>query len=84
MNYVASDLSNPGAANAFLDEVDQCYTLPKQTPQMYALCNDRRLTFHQYRKVVIGSYVLIYRYDEATDTVIILRVFYAARGYAKL
>ena len=51
---------------------------------MYALCEDARLREKGYRKVVIKSYLVIYRVDEAANTVYVTRIVYGARDYSKL
>ena len=84
VSYIAVNLSNPDAADTFLDDVDECYVHMRENPRMYAFCTDTRLLLLQYRKAVIGNYVLIHRYDETTDTVIVLRCFYVAQDYVKL
>ena len=37
-----------------------------------------------YRKVTVGNYILVYRPDEQTQTVYILRLFHGSRDYEKL
>ena len=53
-------------------------------PFMYELCQDVRLRSLGYRKALINNYVMIYRVDEGTKTVYILRFFYGRLDYEKL
>ena len=50
---------------------------------MYAECQDKRLRAEGYRKIVIKNYVLVYKLDEASKTVNVLRFFYGAQDYVK-
>ena len=84
VSYVAVQLSNPKAAGDFLDEVTSCYGFLKCNPMMYERCQDSRLGQKEYRKAVIKNYVLVYKINEASKTVSIMRFFYGAQDYMKL
>ena len=84
VSYIAVQLANRAAASDFLDEVDRCYDYLRSNPMMYSKCGDSRLGKLGYRKVVIRNYILVYKVDEISKTVIVLRFFYGARDYAKL
>ena len=79
VSYIVVQLANPAAASDFLDEVDQCYSYLKSNPMMYPQCIDIRLEKEGYRKAVIKNYILIYKVDESTRTVNVMR-FSMARG----
>ncbi len=84
VSYIAVQLTNPKAAGDFLDEVTACYGFLKSNPMMYERCQDRRLGEEGYRKAVIKNYVLVYKVNEASQTVSIMRFFYGAQDYTKL
>lgn len=84
ISYIAVKLSNPKAAGDFLDEVTKCYSFLKSNPLMYARCTDERLWKEGYRKAVIKNYVLVYKVDEASQIVNIMRFFYSEQDYTKL
>ncbi len=84
VSYIAVQLANPRAAGDFLDEVDKCYGYLRNSPLMYAKCQDKRLEKEGYRKVLIKNYVLVYKIAETSKTVNILRFFYGAQDYVKL
>ena len=84
VSYIALQLSNPKAAGDFLDDVTACYGLLKSTPMMYGRCQDRRLGQEGYRKAVIKNYVLVYKVNEASKIVSIMRFFYGAQDYTQL
>jgi toxin ParE1/3/4 len=84
VSYIAVQLANPKAAGDFLDEVTACYGFLKSNPMMYERCQDRRLGEEGYRKAVIKNYVLVYKVNEASQMVSIMRFFYGAQDYTKL
>lgn len=84
ISYIAVQLANPKAAGDFLDELEKCYGYLKSNPMMYAKCQNKRLEKEGYRRVLIKNYVLVYKINEASKTVSILRFFYSAQDYVKL
>jgi addiction module RelE/StbE family toxin len=83
-SYIALELKNAQAAIAFLDDVEKSYRNVAENPFMYSLCNDERLRKDGYRKTAIKHYLVLYRVDEAANTVFIVRVVYGARDYSRL
>jgi plasmid stabilization system protein ParE len=84
VSYIAIQLANPTAAGDFLDEVGKCYDYLKSNPMIYAKCQDKRLEKEGYRKALIKNYLLVYKINETSKTVSILRFFYSAQDYIKL
>lgn len=84
VSYIAIQLANPIAASDLLDKVDECYGYLKKNPFIYSKCYNSQLGNEGYRKAVIQNYILVYKVDEITKTVSILRFFYGARDYTKL
>lgn len=84
VSYIAVQLVNPTAATNFLDEVEKLYGHLKSNPLMYGRCQDSFLEKEGYRKATIKNYVLVYKVDEATKTVVIHRFFFSAQNYVQL
>ncbi|MCK9268000.1 MAG: type II toxin-antitoxin system RelE/ParE family toxin [Alkaliphilus sp.] len=84
VSYIAINLASPAAATNFLDKVEECYDYLKHNPLMYAKCQNIRLEKEGYRKIPIKNYILVYKINEKTKTVNILRFFYGAQDYLKL
>lgn len=84
LNYISNDLSAPKSAVDFLNAVEKCYDRISDNPFIYPECEIPRFKKKNYRKAVIKNYVLIYRTDEKTKAIYILRVFYGGRNYEKL
>ena len=84
VSYIAVQLANPKAAGDFLDEVTTCYNFLKNNPMMYEQCQDKRLGKEGCRKAVIKNYLLVYKVNEVSQTVSIMRFFYSAQDYSKL
>lgn len=84
LRYITVELANPSAASAFADELEACYSDLERMPMMYGACSDTRLKDLGYRKAVIKNYVMVYKIEESSKTVSILRFFYGRRDYEKL
>ena len=82
--YISVQLSNPKSAGEFANAVTACYGFLKNNSVMYERCQDGRLRQEGYRKAVIKNYVLVYKINEASKTVSIMRFFYGAQDYTNL
>lgn len=84
VSYIAVQLANHAAVANLLDEVAKCYDQLKNNPLIYERCCDARLEKEGYRRVAINNYVLVYKINEASKTVVIHRISYGAQDYVKL
>ena len=84
VGYIVSSLENPSAAASFLDEVEGCYDNLEQFPLMFEACRDPRLKASGYRKAGIKNYIMVYKVNESTGTVFIMRFFHGRQDYEKL
>ena len=84
VHYIAIELVNPAAAAGFLEDVEKNYHTVINNPSMYSLCQDAKLSREGYRKIVIKNYLILYRIDDETQTVFIVRIIYGGRNYTEL
>ena len=84
ISYLVFSLENKGAAANLLRAIERCYDDLERMPLMYAVCNDPYLKELGYHKAVIRNYILIYKVDEDTQTVQIMRLFHGRQDYEKL
>lgn len=84
VHYIDIELVNPAAAAGFLEDVEKSYHTVVNTPRMYSLCHDARLSREGYRKIVIKNYLILYRIDDEAQAVFIVRILYSGRNYAEL
>ena len=80
--YLVSELYNPDAAANLLDEIEKRYAVLEENPFLYARCTHPLLLPGEYRKVVIGSYLLIYHVEEFSGVVYVDRFFNELQDYA--
>lgn len=83
-DYLSTELDNPIAACAFLDEIEKCYSCLHSNPFIYAKCTDVRLEKEGYRKALIKNHILFFKVSENEKKVIVYRIIYGARDYLKL
>jgi len=80
--YMMVELQNAEAAIHFADLVDEHYDKLMDNPFIYEECRQPLLKQAHYRKVVIGSYLLIYRIDHENHRVYVERFFSSMQDYA--
>lgn len=78
--YIMNDLSNIEAALHFAEELERRYALLAETPYLFEACHQPLL--RQYRRVIIGGYLLMVRVDQDQGTVYIERFFSDLQDYA--
>mgnify|MGYP006316800197 CR=1 FL=1 len=81
-DYLSSELCNPQAAAAFLDEVERVSDVLADTPELFPLCSDSKLAELGYRKAIVRAYILVYEIDADAEVVRILRFFHESENYA--
>ncbi len=84
LGYIAVSLASPKAASDFADRVEKCYSNLERTPLMYELCRDPHLRLMGYRKAVLKHYIMIYKIEEGSKTVAVMRFFHGRQDYEKL
>ena len=82
LTYIMVDLSNIEAALHLTDEIEARYDRLLENPYLYEECSQPLLKQRRYRKVVIGSYLLIYRIDKDRNIVYIERFLSEMQDYA--
>ena len=81
LDYISGELENPKAANDLMNKIEKCISQLKENPLMYTFIDDKKLANLGYRKAVVNNYIMIYRYNESTQVVQIMRFFYGSRNY---
>lgn len=80
--YIIHDLSNVQAAVRLTNEIEERYQLLLETPKLYGECQQPLLQQQHYRKVVIGSYLMIYRVSDEQGMIYVERFFSELQDYA--
>lgn len=81
LSYLAVNLTNIDAARRLANELEHVYDQLSEHPRLYEQARDQLLYRQGYRKVVVGSYVLLYLIDDDQQLVTISRLFYGRRNY---
>lgn len=84
VRHIVHELKSPQAASNFLNDVEAGYKHIRQNPQIYSFCNDKRLELLEYRKSVIKNYLILYRIDEKSEVMYIVRFVYGGRNYPEM
>ena len=83
VTYIRHTLQNPHAATKTMYALHNGAEGLRQFPYANPAHFPQRPLEHEYRKLLIGSYLMFYWIEEETKTVTVSRVVYAARDYEK-
>ena len=64
-------------AETFLRELKDKIERLTETPLIYPKID----SYREYRKIVVGNYVVVYELEEQTEEIIIIRVVHGKRNY---
>ena len=84
VGYISKQLCNPAAAASMSAKFMEAGERIAQAPYGYPAYRPLRALQKEYRKGLVGNYLMFYWVDEATKTVTVARVIYARRDYASL
>lgn len=82
--YVAKELNNPSAAEHLAERLSEAGESLAVMPYAHPAYQPLRPLKHEYRKLLVQNYLMLYWVDEMAQRVTIARVIYARRDYAKL
>ena len=82
--YIAKTLQNPIAAMDVIDRMIQTAEDLRRHPYICpAYYPPHQLKF-EYRKLIVGNYILFYRVSEQKKCITVVRVIYAKRDYSAI
>lgn len=84
VRYISLELKNPDAANRLAEDLIDSAEGVLKFPYSSKAYKPIRSLKHEYRMIQVRNYLMFYRIDEDTKTVIISRVVYAKRDYNRL
>lgn len=83
-SYLRREKCNPQAADHFSTEVRDAYDAVFGNPLAFRLCPDRHLAARGYRSMRVMRYIMLFRYDEQTDVIHIIRFLHELQDYANI
>ena len=82
--YIARELRNPAAAERIAVRLTEAGESLREFPYAQPAYAPLRPLKHEYRKLLVENYMMLYWVTESEKRVTIARVVYARRNYAKL
>ena len=82
--YITQELNNPAAAERIAEQLTKAGEILQDFPYAQPAYTPLRPLKHEYRKLLIENYMMLYWVSETEKRVTIARVVYARRNYAKL
>ena len=82
--YITRELNNPTAAECIAEQLTKAGESLRDFPYAQPAYTPLRPLKHEYRKLLVENYMMLYWVTETEKRVTIARVVYARRKYAKL
>lgn len=84
VTYISKTLSNPAAAQRLADEFIDSAEKIRDFPYSMPIYHPLKALKYEYRKLLVGNYIVFYRVDENKKRITMARVIYAKRNYNKV
>lgn len=84
IKYIRYDLESVSAAEKLLIQIGKMTSVLEQFPYTYQAYVPIRNLNHEYRRAVIGKYLVFYWVDEQEKKVTVARIIYSRRKYEDL
>lgn len=81
--YYRTEHGNPRFANKLANEIEEAIEILREFPYAYPVIPTRTPFRHEYRKLPVRDYMVVYWVNERRKTVTISRVLYARRDYKR-
>ena len=82
--YISDTLGNPSAALRLADEMEAALERTSSFPYANPVYAPIRPLSHEYRKSLVGNFLILYWVDEPSKTVTVARVVYSRRDVERL
>ena len=82
--YIPREVNNPAAAERIAEKLTKAGESLRDFPYAQPAYTPLRPLKHEYRKLLVENYMMLYWVTETEKRVTIARVVYARRNYAKL
>ena len=82
--YIAKSLQNPISATAVVDRMIQAAEDLRLHPYICPAYYPPQQLKYEYRKLIVGSYIMFYRVNEQRRCITVARVIYAKRDYSAM
>ena len=80
-SYLLNELFNPLAAHNLAEEIKRAFAALEDSPSAFPSCEDLQLRRKGYRKCSLGAYLFVYRFDESSGQIMVLRFFHRSQNW---
>lgn len=84
VRYISRELCNPSAAYKLADEIIEAVERTAEFPYLCPVYIPIKPLKHEYRKLYVKHYLVLYWVDECNKKLTVARVVYARRDISKL
>jgi len=82
--YISGELDNPSAANRILAQISKRVRQLIEFPTLGASLTTILPVQTKHRFLVVGNYIVFYRYAESKNVVFVVRVLYGKRDFSRI
>ena len=79
-HYIAVELSNPIAANEFIEELEQAFNRVIAFPKMYQLIDNQFVNDTEIRRVLVKNYAVFYKI--VSKEIQVIRILHTKSDYS--
>ncbi|HEL0567462.1 TPA: type II toxin-antitoxin system RelE/ParE family toxin [Streptococcus equi subsp. zooepidemicus] len=79
--YISHNLDAPFTASDLLDEINTTVSALSTMPHRYGLVDDAYLRHKEFRKCLVKNYIIFYKVNEETKTVLIHRILHTRQNW---
>jgi len=80
--YISNELSAPAAAHILMQKVEAAFMRLRDFPESCPMCQDEILQQKGYRKLVVNNYIALYKVDNYTKAITVMRVVHGRQDYS--
>lgn len=79
--YIETDLKAEQASNRLREKIRESIRTVKNSPKMYTTIDKTDRAGREYRRIVVGNYVILYTIIEEDNVILISHIYYGGRNY---
>lgn len=84
VRYISGNLKNPDAAHQLAEKMIEAVETLRESPYTQPAYVPLRPLKHEYRRLLVQTYLVVYWVDEQEKQITAARVIYTRRDYQKL
>ncbi|MCL1831576.1 MAG: type II toxin-antitoxin system RelE/ParE family toxin [Oscillospiraceae bacterium] len=81
LDYIKHDFYNPTAAKRINKQIDNAFMRIRRMPYSCPVYESDVVSEHEYRKLIVKNYIVLYWVDDDDKTITVARIFHGKQNY---